>query len=166
MDGHTDVEQPVAPPTDDAKQSGSAPAPAAPEHHRRFFDVQRPKKDQPVATKEAASATPVADEPTPAAPQPAAPAPLNPEPAENLPDEMPDLAQAPPEEDAANTDESAKKPEEKKQDNAEQPQVNKPPKPPRQPGVGVAIFATIVIILGLAALATYAYLRTNNIAIF
>ncbi|HEX7633346.1 MAG TPA: hypothetical protein VF401_03400 [Candidatus Saccharimonadales bacterium] len=37
-----------------------------------------------------------------------------------------------------------------------------PTKPPRQPsnGVGMAIFATVVIVLGLAALATYAYLQT------
>ena len=41
-------------------------------------------------------------------------------------------------------------------------------KPPKQPGssVGLAIFATIVIVLGLGALFTYAYLRTNNISIF
>ena len=41
-------------------------------------------------------------------------------------------------------------------------------KPPKQPGsgVGLAIFATIVIVLGLAALLVYAYLRTNNISLF
>ena len=35
------------------------------------------------------------------------------------------------------------------------------PKKPRQPGVGMAIFASVVIVLGLAALAVYAYLKTN-----
>jgi uncharacterized protein HemX len=33
-------------------------------------------------------------------------------------------------------------------------------------GVGLAIFATIVIVLGLAALMVYAYLRTNHIRPF
>lgn len=42
------------------------------------------------------------------------------------------------------------------------PVINKPPKPPKQPGVGLAIFATIVIVLLLSALATYAYLKTNG----
>lgn len=35
-------------------------------------------------------------------------------------------------------------------------------KTPRQPGVTMAIIATVVIVLGLALLAVYAYLRTNN----
>ncbi len=50
-----------------------------------------------------------------------------------------------------------------------EPKAPKPPKPPKQPhapGVGLAIFATVVIILGLAALATYAYLQTNNASPF
>ncbi|MGC1177378.1 MAG: hypothetical protein WA843_04885 [Candidatus Saccharimonadales bacterium] len=40
----------------------------------------------------------------------------------------------------------------------------KQPTLPKQPGhgVGLAIFATVIIILGLAALATYAYLKTNH----
>lgn len=39
----------------------------------------------------------------------------------------------------------------------------KPPQP-KQPknGVGLAIFATMVIVVTLAALATYAYLQTNK----
>jgi uncharacterized protein HemX len=37
----------------------------------------------------------------------------------------------------------------------------KPPKPPKQPGNGVtvAIVATVIIVLGLALLAVYAYLK-------
>lgn len=44
----------------------------------------------------------------------------------------------------------------------------KPPKPPktRGSGVGLAVFATIVIVLGLGALFVYAYLRTQGISIF
>lgn len=42
----------------------------------------------------------------------------------------------------------------------------KPPKPPRQPGVGLAITATVLIVLGLGLLATYAYLRSNHITLF
>lgn len=38
----------------------------------------------------------------------------------------------------------------------------KPPKPPKQPGTGVgaAIFATVVIVLGLSAIAAFAYMQT------
>lgn len=36
----------------------------------------------------------------------------------------------------------------------------KPDVPKKSTGVGLAIFATVVIVLGLAALATYAYLKT------
>lgn len=42
------------------------------------------------------------------------------------------------------------------------PATPKSPKTPRS-GVGLAIFATIVIVLALAALFAYAYLRSNNI---
>jgi hypothetical protein len=40
-------------------------------------------------------------------------------------------------------------------------------KPAKQPGhgVGIAILATVVIILGLAVLVVYAYLRTNHIQV-
>jgi hypothetical protein len=34
------------------------------------------------------------------------------------------------------------------------------PKPPKQ-GVAAAIFATVIIVLGLAALAVYAYIKTK-----
>lgn len=33
------------------------------------------------------------------------------------------------------------------------------PKPPKAPGVGAAIYATVIIVLGLAALAVYAYIQ-------
>jgi uncharacterized protein HemX len=43
--------------------------------------------------------------------------------------------------------------------------VTKPPK--RQgSGVGLAIFATVVIVLALAAMMVYAYLRTKHISVF
>ena len=42
----------------------------------------------------------------------------------------------------------------------EKPKAPKPAKKPRN-GVGMAIFATIIIVLGLAAMATYAYLKTQ-----
>jgi uncharacterized protein HemX len=64
------------------------------------------------------------------------------------------------------TDDPARKLEEPHDDKKKQPAAPKPPKPPRQPGVGLAIVATMVIVLGLAALATYAYLQTNNVALF
>jgi hypothetical protein len=41
-------------------------------------------------------------------------------------------------------------------------------RPPRRhtgSGVGVAIFATLVVVLGLGTLMVYAYLRTNGIAV-
>lgn len=43
----------------------------------------------------------------------------------------------------------------------EKPKAQKPAKKPRN-GVGMAIFATMVIVLGLAAMATYAYIKTQN----
>jgi hypothetical protein len=44
---------------------------------------------------------------------------------------------------------------------ARQKAAPKPPKPPKQPGSGVtvAIVATVIIVLGLALLAVYAYLK-------
>jgi|SRR5665647_661887 len=71
-----------------------------------------------------------------------------------------DVHKAPPAEDESPADEkSGKKTKETKQ-----------PKVVRinglhQQGVGGAIFASVVIVLGLAALATYVYLKTNNIAV-
>ena len=45
---------------------------------------------------------------------------------------------------------------------AKQP-TQKPPKPPKKPGngVGLAITATVIVILGLSAMATFAYLQTQ-----
>ena len=148
MDGHTEADKPVAPPaeTPDKPQ----PAPAKPEQHRRLFaDVHKP----------AVTPKPETQENTPPA---AAPPSANPAPAENLPDEMPDMASAPEENAAAGDDPAKTLDEPKKSKPAKPPRA---PKPPRQPGVGLAIFATTIIILGLAALATYAYLRTNNISL-
>ncbi len=49
----------------------------------------------------------------------------------------------------------------------------KPAKPPlaklpkqQRSGVGLAIFATVVIVLALGAMMVYAYLRTNHISVF
>lgn len=39
-------------------------------------------------------------------------------------------------------------------------------KEPHQPGVALAIFTAAIVVLALAALATYAYLKTNNITVF
>ena len=41
----------------------------------------------------------------------------------------------------------------------------KPPKT-QSSGVGLAIFATVVIVLALALMVVYAYLRTNHISVF
>jgi hypothetical protein len=67
-----------------------------------------------------------------------------------------DKAEAP----EVSTDETSK-------DNAGSEEEQKKPvanKPPKQPGngVGLAITATVVIVFGLAALATYAYLKTTK----
>jgi len=42
------------------------------------------------------------------------------------------------------------------------PKAHKPSAKKPHNGVGVAILATVVIVLGLAAMATYAYLKTQN----
>jgi uncharacterized protein HemX len=57
-------------------------------------------------------------------------------------------------------------PKETETKEADQPKPVKPPKPPRKHGSGGAIFAAVVIILALGAMFTYAYLRTQNIAVF
>lgn len=56
----------------------------------------------------------------------------------------------------------ATKPSEDKPKHESSKKVEHKPARPKQPGtgIGLAIFATIVIVLGLAALATYAYLKT------
>jgi hypothetical protein len=145
MDGQQPADQPTSTEVPDKQ----------PRHS--FMDIRGPKAD----TKPAAESKPAI---AAAAPQlNAAPAMT---PKENLPADMPDLALAPPEEKGNNSDNPAQALEEFKKDKHQKTaKVTKPPKPPRQPGVGFAIFATIVIILGLGALATYAYLRTNNITL-
>ena len=70
-----------------------------------------------------------------------------------------EVHEAPPEEDEIDP-KSGKKTKE-----AKQPKPEKIKKP-HQPGVGGAIFASVVIVLALSALAVYAYLKTNNIAVF
>jgi hypothetical protein len=57
----------------------------------------------------------------------------------------------------ASDDPAAKLEEDKK---PEEPKKAPKPKQPRQPGVTLAIVATVVIVLGLGLLATYAYLRS------
>lgn len=53
----------------------------------------------------------------------------------------------------------------KGQDRQTKPKAAKPPKTPHS-GVGLAVAATVIIVLGLAALFVYAYLRTNNISVY
>jgi hypothetical protein len=56
------------------------------------------------------------------------------------------------------------KPAEAKKEAAKPEEKPKKPVAPKQHGngVGAAIFATMVIVLGLAAMATYAYMKTQN----
>jgi hypothetical protein len=49
---------------------------------------------------------------------------------------------------------------------ADRPKPINPPKIHKHHGSGGAIFAAVVIILALGAMFTYAYLRSNNIAVF
>lgn len=88
-------------------------------------------------------------------------------PATDRPMPVMDVVAAPPEsakphESAAPADKPTGKP-------AEPPKPAPAPKPakPSQPkspgsGVGLAIFATVIIVLGLAVLATYAYIQTHK----
>jgi hypothetical protein len=73
-----------------------------------------------------------------------------------VPPKPADALKVPPKDDSA-ADEAA-------HPKSQKPAVTKPPKPSGS-GVGWAIFATIVVVLGLAALMVYAYLRTNNISL-
>jgi hypothetical protein len=147
MDGQQSVEQPTSTDVPDKQ----------PRHS--FMDIRGPKTE----TNAAVDPKPVIKTETPQTSTTSAPASV---PKENLPADMPDLALAPPEEKGNNSDNPSQSLEESKKDKHQKAaKVTKPPKPPRQPGVGFAIFATIVIILGLGALATYAYLRTNNITL-
>lgn len=52
----------------------------------------------------------------------------------------------------------------KKDAKAEKASIVKPPKGPKS-GVGLAVLATIIIVLGLGAMIVYAYLRTNGISV-
>ena len=105
---------------------------------------------------------PVHQQPTQPAPKPASPSvmdvvPPRPMPAEPLkmpPQEIGALPMAKPEE----------SPKKTAKEKAAKPAVTRPPKAPSS-GVGLAIFATIVIVLGLGAMIVYAYLRTNGISI-
>ena len=69
---------------------------------------------------------------------------------------------APPEE----TPPATEAPKNEKPAKKAKPAKVKKPKGPRQPGVGLAIFASTVIVLGLATLAVYAYLKSNDIPVF
>ena len=104
---------------------------------------------------------PVHQQPAPTALKPASPpvmdvVPPQPLPAEPLkmpPQETGPLPLEKPEDDS-------KKPAKEK---AAKPAVTKPPKAPSS-GVGLAIFATVIVVLGLGAMMVYAYLRTNGIS--
>ncbi|MEO6513687.1 MAG: hypothetical protein ABIR37_03295 [Candidatus Saccharimonadales bacterium] len=110
-------------------------------------------------------------EPTPAS-APAAPAPVVPEeaapkPAAPVMDVRPPQAPTAAPANEVQVDPSEKLAEEKDNKNPKKVKKEKPPKivtpkKPRQPGVGAAIFATVVIVFGLAALAVYAYLKTQQ----
>ena len=71
----------------------------------------------------------------------------------------PALAQAPPE-----TEEKSKATTDKKADTDSKKKATVQSKNPdtNSSGVGMAIFATVVIVLGLAGLATYAYLKQTG----
>lgn len=72
-----------------------------------------------------------------------------------------DVVSPPPATEKAPAPEASKPTDEKPKHDPPKKAEHKP-STPKQPGtgVGLAIFATIVIVLGLAALATYAYLKT------
>jgi hypothetical protein len=79
-----------------------------------------------------------------------------------------DVAPAPVEELPQADDHEVEEPVEESKAEADQPKpaAVKTPKPPRQPGVTTAIVATLLIVLGLGLLATYAYLRSNGARLF
>lgn len=81
-----------------------------------------------------------------------------------VPPEPMAVKQAPPDEDTGETDQK-EKPESQSQP-ADAKSKTKPPKQPATPkqpknGVGMAIAGTVIIVLGIAALATYAFLKTR-----
>lgn len=95
---------------------------------------------------------------TPAAPAPAqsAPAPAMDVVAPHTPQP---LAAEPGEKDEKPADSAKSTPAEASKDKVQNQSKKPETKTPRN-GVGMAIFATMVIVLGLAAMATYAYLQT------
>jgi hypothetical protein len=112
--------------------------------------MEVPVTDAPTATD-----TPVAAEAVPPKPAAAPVMDVRPPQAEAAPVREPKAEEAPKPAD----DKETKKPEKVKK---EKPPKVVTPKKPRQPGVGTAIFASVVIVLGLAALAVYAYLKTQR----
>ena len=67
------------------------------------------------------------------------------------------------------TPETLKEPPEDTKESVElKPAKTANPKPPKaqSSSVGLAIFATVVIVLALALMMVYAYLRTNHISVF
>lgn len=136
-----------------SKPSADQPAVKPPQRHQ-FMDVfRKPKPDQKPAQQ------PAKTEPAPAAAEPAKPNPSAQE-AEFSAEEKP--VSAPPDEAKS---EEPQKPAPKPQISSSKP-ANRPMSSQRKSGVGLAIFATIIIALGLGLLATYAYLRSNNISVF
>lgn len=91
-----------------------------------------------------------------AAPAQAAPAEDSAPSAEPAPKNDAEVAQAP----TAANDDSGPAAEPAK-DDAPKPKPIKPPKPPKQHGSGMAIFAAVVIVLALGAMFTYAYLQSQ-----
>ncbi len=114
------------------------------------------KPSEPVQSPPQPAPKPVMDVVPPKPPVPPQP---TPEPVKATPKEVVELAVASPGGTAA-------KPEPKDSKRATKQVVTKPPKPPKVPGsgIGLAIFATVVIVLGLGAMMVYAYLRTNGVS--
>ena len=114
---------------------------------------------------------PVKLEPSADAAPPSSDAEKAPEPVTQTSDSTPQQPSGPPPVMDVRPPEATDKPEPPKPREDKQPEAAEPPqkqeqpkavvpKKPRQPGVGMAIVATVVIVLGLAALITYAYLKT------
>ncbi len=106
-----------------------------------------PVHQQPAQPASKPAAPPVMDV-VPPRPMPAEPLKMPPQEASSIP--------------VAKPEEPAKKLTKQKEVKQE---VTKPPKAPPS-GVGLAVFATIVVVLGLGAMLVYAYLRSNGISVF
>lgn len=118
----------------------------------KALEVARPASNlPPTAPRPAAHATPVMDV-RPATPQPAA--------ANALPKPVEAASQV---HEAPKDEEDTKPGDAKAASPTAVVQPKKAKKQPKnhQPGVGGAIFATVVIVLGLAGLAVYAYLKSQ-----